>query len=355
MIPHHPLSSIAVMSLIGAGNLWDELIALGVYLDLRSQHPDAHLHFFGYDLDRVLLRSLMKDDKNLSFHHFFPHHLKTHPLKNISYLFDTLKTIQKSDLLLIWGGGIFYDYESNQSISKQVYEWKLRVYLAQLTRTPIEYRGISIDVQEHHLNKYRSLFVCAKSVQVRDTHSVNLLKKIDIHSHQESDYVIKKWDEIQKVCTQIGASSKKPTPLSIGISLRSGLTHDDRDTMRELIASLRHSFPDVSLIGLAFSYIPGSQVDDSELLWSLDLDELITDQVRIMETIPTLSYSISMRLHAMIVSYLSWVPTICLSYATKTQEIAKELSSKGYHTPLVVTSLSQYPRVISTLKEWIHI
>lgn len=209
----------------------------------------------------------MSDDAHLFFHHFFPHHLKKHPLKNIGYFFDTFSIIRQSELLVIGGGGIFYDHEKGQSINKQIREWWIRVFLARLAHTPIRYHGIGIDVSSDQIERYRPLFAAAEHIGVRDDHSMRLLASLGREGSRESDWVIREWEHIQELL-----KGAKPNPLRrheqklIGISLRSGLSQDDHQGMQDLISSLRSQFPDTKLVGLAFSHLPESRVDDTSLL-----------------------------------------------------------------------------------------
>lgn len=141
----------------------------------------------------------MSDDTCLFFHHFFPHYLKKHPLKNIGYLLNTFSVIRKSELLIIGGGGIFYDHETGQSINKQLREWWIRVFLARLAHTRLRYQGIGIDVSSDQIERYRPLFATAEYIGVRDDHSLRLLESIGVSSSRETDFVIQEWGSIQEV------------------------------------------------------------------------------------------------------------------------------------------------------------
>lgn len=82
---------------------------------------------------------------------YFPNRFWSHPFQNVGAFFRNVWEILLADLIVIGGGGLFYDTEAGQSFVKQRREWSLRIGVAQLFAKKILYWAISVDLTHDHL------------------------------------------------------------------------------------------------------------------------------------------------------------------------------------------------------------
>ena len=324
------MNKITLMTALGAGNLGDELIAWCEYQFLREHYPKVHLLVYTYEHSDGLFARLSARDHLVHMRQYFPSNIRKHPLRNIVSLWKMLYDISTSDTLIIGGGWLWYDNESGQNSLIQRLQWLLRVWTAKVARTRILFWWVGIDVAQKHIKSYRSIFSGNHSlVIVRDHHSSDLLKAIEIPSMIGTDSVIALSQYFRTLLP------KEITPrgqiLSLGISVRSGYHDRETDILKNLVRQLRSQYPHSTIYGLAYSHREDdSFVSDTPLLRSLGIDHIITNQEEILKILPTLDIMIATRLHAMITARLINIPTLCLSYAKKTREIHSALDSQWY-------------------------
>jgi polysaccharide pyruvyl transferase WcaK-like protein len=77
---------------------------------------------------------------------YFPNHLRRSPLKNIGYLIQNIWAILRADLVIIGGGGLFYDGEAGQSFMSQKWGWGMRLFFIQLFQKKLFYWSIGVDL-----------------------------------------------------------------------------------------------------------------------------------------------------------------------------------------------------------------
>ena len=133
------MHKITLFAALGAHNLGDEYIALAEYDFLRSEYPEAKIVVHTYDKNSSLLP---KENQKIRYAPYFPDNLKKHPFRNIWRALCTIVGIATSDMIIIGGGGIFYDNESGQSFKRQLSGWKFRINTANFFHKPIVFFGI---------------------------------------------------------------------------------------------------------------------------------------------------------------------------------------------------------------------
>ena len=138
---------ILLYTATGVENLGDECILLAEYRYLRTRYPDAQIRIATYNP----LSHLLPEDSRISFFSYFPNKFRVRPLSNIAYFFRNCYELFRADLVIIGGGGLFYDNEAGQSFQKQLFEWHLRVWVGRLFRKSILFWAIGIDVQEKNI------------------------------------------------------------------------------------------------------------------------------------------------------------------------------------------------------------
>lgn len=165
--------NIFIMVLSGAYNLGDELILTSEIDWLENRFPEAKMTIATYDE-----KSFLGDQEKYHFLSFFPNNIKKFPFQNLKYFFQTIWTIWKSDLIVIGGGGIFFDNEPGISFQKNLFEWELRLFFSRLFRKKVIFMGISLEVKkEENQKKLAKIFQKNDLILVRDTQSAEILKK----------------------------------------------------------------------------------------------------------------------------------------------------------------------------------
>ena len=318
------------MTALGAWNLGDELIAWCEYRCMREHFPETQIFVYNYEDSNGLFLQLSKKDKSVHMRSYFPSNICKYPFRNIRALWKMIFDIATSDLLIIGGGGLWYDNELGQNPHIQRLQWMLRVWIAKAFRTSILFWWIGIDVDKKHIAKYRSIFSGSNTqIIVRDHHSHDLLEKIWISSIISTDSVIALSRYFEELFTQ--NKSKSSGKFHIGISVRSGYHHDEIDILKNVVKQLREKYSNCVIYGLSYSHREGNPIiSDTTLLKLLNLDQIITDHAEIIKLLPTLDIMIATRLHAMITARLLNTPTLCLSYARKTREVFVTLNDRWY-------------------------
>lgn len=164
---------ISILTASGKYNLGDELILAEEFRHLKNHFPRATFSVFTYDTESLLI-----NDSQIETMTFFPNKIKQKPLKNIIYFFQNIWTIFRSDLIVIGGGGLIYDRETQKNMLP-MFQWKARVFLAKLFRKKILWWAVGINLLEENMQKIHFLFSGKNSiVTVRDEKSLETLKKI---------------------------------------------------------------------------------------------------------------------------------------------------------------------------------
>ena len=177
--------NILILASIGSQNLGDELI-LKNEIKILEAHYSRKLNMqkntinftvFTYDTENVFY-----DGENIDYKEYFPIWLKNpkNIFRNIKNLATFVKEITKTDLVVIWWGGIFYDSE-NQSVWSPLKQWLFRVKIAQIFRKKIEIFRVSIDIKiKKNLGIIKKIFNNVDIISVRDNYSFELLKSLSI-------------------------------------------------------------------------------------------------------------------------------------------------------------------------------
>lgn len=164
---------ITFFVLSGAYNLGDELILRSEIDFFKRKFPSANISVATYDEN-----SFFGEKKNLYFFSFFPNNFRKKFFKNIFYFWKNALEIATSDIVVIGGGGIFFDNEPGISFQKNLLEWKIRLFWARLFRKKVIFMGISVEVKnEANQKKLAKIFCQNDSIFPRDERSTKILKK----------------------------------------------------------------------------------------------------------------------------------------------------------------------------------
>lgn len=172
-----PFRRITIFAAAGAHNLGDEAIVLSEVAFLRERYPDARISVSTYDSASTLVPS----EWGIRYFSYFPNGFRRKPVSNVFFCLRTAWEIFRADLVVIGGGGIFYDNEG-QSFSKQVFEWRLRTGTARFFKKPIVFFGVGVDVSRSNAKLLANVFKGASAVTVRDEKSAGTLSEIAVAS-----------------------------------------------------------------------------------------------------------------------------------------------------------------------------
>lgn len=289
----------------GCGNVGDECILESEYQYLRSRFPSAQFTIFTYSNDPV-------KRPNTRYTSYFPNSIRKYPIRNIVHFFSQIFFLARSDLVIIGGGGIFYDNEGN-NFSSLLRDWRFRMYVAQFFRVPILIWSISLEILDPQ-NLARLYFLGSRgvSVSVRDIWSQEKLHHVGIEATLIYDPVFLLTSEnTEKI------SLKK----RVGIAVRGGYLSD------ESIVAIRDflEWRDYSVVFLTHSFHSDPQKNDllyvEKIFWQ-DVQGTCTEQETI-DAYDTVDFVVAMRLHAGILAVTKHIPFCMISYGPKTEAFSE--------------------------------
>lgn len=339
--------NISIFASIWCQNLWDELILKNEILLLEKKYAKegekVFFRVFTYDMDHHFFIK-----KNVEYREYFPIGLKKNKSKNIANYIQFLKTIFWSDLIVIWGGGLFYDSEK-QSSTKNLELWKMRTNHFRFFHKSFIFYGVSIDTKrETSPKKIKKIFSGAQNIFVRDEYSRKYLYELKLHSHIIDDPVMSDnplYNPRRKSCIKILDSKAfdlrdiadiDVKGKRIGIAFRAGYLSSiwskevEVAKMWELIHFLiGHGAKKIVLLPHSFHK---TDIQANDYLF---LRQFISSKVDIADSMKdvyesytqkTIELCFSMRLHSIILSEVYAIPYIAFSYSQKTFETLKKLT-----------------------------
>lgn len=315
------MKNILIYTATGEYNLGDECILASEVAYLRKRFPVATIRIVTYDP----LSSLVPVDPEISTISYFPNRIRKHPLKNFIAFFQNIVSIFQADMIVVGGGGIFYDTEFGQSFDTLRRTWSLRFFCMQLFKKPVVFWSIGIDLSNEHLRQVSWWFTYKKAkLSVRDPYSQKLLGDIGVPSERIMDPVFL-WDPpVRKTVRNSGLETPNKR---IGIALRSGYLQDEAENIERIVRYLQaHGF---EVIFLSHSFHPTNILSNDQEIFQADAERFhvaITKNMReTLDLYPTLDFVIGMRLHANILSIVHGIPFYSISYGNKTRAILQEL------------------------------
>lgn len=306
------------MVLSGAYNLGDELILRSEIDFFKNKYPESNFIIATYNKD-----SFIGSCENCQFISFFPNNLKKFFFKNIIYFFQTIYVIFKSDLVIIGGGGIFFDNEPWVSFRKNLFEWQLRLFFARLFRKKVIFLWFSIEVKnEKNQEKLVKIFRSTDVIFPRDGRSVEILKKFNIFAEELYDSVFlipsysKKW---------------KKLPKKIGISLRGGfLSQEEWEELKKFIRFLDEK--NFEIIFISHSFFGKKEHNDIKIVehYFGNVYKITTTMEETMKMYEELDMVIAMRFHSVLLSAQHGIPVLIIPYGPKIQSLSQNLQWQDF-------------------------
>ncbi len=224
---------------------------------------------------------------------------------NSTGMFDFVKPIMNSDVLISGGGSLLQDVTSLKSL----------IYYLGIILTALFFRKkVLIFAQgftpfRTKIGKLLTKFVLKKChrVTVRDKKSQKLLSEMGINSELVADPVF-------------GINTPKTEKHGIGLQLRSFPTLTE-SFVNELIQEIKARFPneEIKLISLQDNLdLPILEKLDGKLLKNLTVEDAINE-------LSSLKYLVGMRFHACLIAAKAGVNVLGINYDVKVETLAKTI------------------------------
>ena len=159
---------IVLIGNYGAGNLGDEMILEGLLNTVKNVYPTAEI--------TVLSGDPVHTEEN---HHIDASEKFPAGIKSFFRFFktETPKIVQKSDLVILGGGGLFGSLSFHANII-----WAIQALMAYYYRKPVVMYGQSVGTVKKSILKklLKKIFNKAKLIAVRDKKSIENLQKIGV-------------------------------------------------------------------------------------------------------------------------------------------------------------------------------
>lgn len=339
---------ISILASIWADNLWDELILKNEIKLLEKKYSDKKVYFFVYSYDYK--NPFLKQD-NVCYKEYFPIWTKEkwNRMRNIKNFLTFFKITLKSNLIVIWWGGIIYDTEK-QNTRNPLDSWLFRTNIFRFFWKKFTFFRVWIDIKnEENLEKVKKIFKKAKDIEVRDFNSFKTLQALGIKSEIEKDPVFYEGWELQdkNYCIKKTLSTEfKITDLEhisftwkrVWIAFRSSylwmskaeeMTKFEKRLeflkVEEIINHIKDWWWEAVLLPHSFHKTDEKANDYTFLKPFAEKHSLIISE-NMQETYDfykqnKIDICFSMRLHSIILSTVYEIPFVAFSYSTKTDEI----------------------------------
>jgi len=326
---------ISIFASIGSQNLWDELILKNEIKLFEKRYKDPSFRVFSYDSEKPFYTQ-----ENIEYKNYFPIGIRNpkNIFKNVWSFFHLIKAAFWSDVIIIWWGGLFYDWESNNSALMQ---WKARVEFFNSLRRKVIFYGVSIDIRNEANYEYiRAIFSNAAEIHVRDEHSYRLLKSLGIESEvmidpvfydhggkqREKNSCIKSVDSHHLTLsdfTDIDWQWKK-----VWVALRNVWTTGYRENIEEILQYIVSEGGEIIYLPHSF-HESDKQANDFDFLSSLPVKWYISESMK--ETYgfylqKKVDICLAQRFHSIVLSEVYEIPYIWMSYSQKTKSLLEKLS-----------------------------
>lgn len=320
------MKQICLFTATGAENLGDELITLCEIRHFQRIQNKIHITIFSHNTDRTkrFLTSQGLPLENITIQKYFPDAIQKHPLKNIALLWETYKTLKKSEHVYIGGGGLLYGKDDEWH--SPLLLWWLRTAVIKFLKKPLTYLSLGISVDIKKLKTYAGILFSGATITVRDRESLDTIQRLWYD-----------WTLLpDPVFTYERKNTKPNNTKIIGIAFREGFISPD--DLKQIIKKMLAQGYEVLL--LPHSLHPwDEQSHDGYYLQNFLLPGVMTSQ-SIEQTL--VSYEkchiiIAMRLHSMILAIDHLIPFIGVSYGKKTNTLLSEASWEYTISPEDIT------------------
>lgn len=249
------------------------------------------------------------------------------------------QALRKSELFILGGGGLLQDYST-----RVVPYWLSRVIMALAARTPVMYYAQGIGPLRTPLAKrlVRLISKRVSRITVRDEPSLDLLKSIGVDKSTievtaDPALTIKVTSNGKELLQQAGIEIDNGK-LKVGISLRSWQNVSNYlPVLIQALKKLKEDY-DVQFIFFPFQFGEDEGISE-EVITALDNENSLIikgnyspEQMAAM--LKEMDGVIAMRLHAIILSAISNIPSFGLVYDPKVYRFMERIGIDSYSYPL---------------------
>lgn len=242
-------------------------------------------------------------------------------------LFEVIKAIKKSDVVISGGGTLFQDITSRKSIWYYLGIVKLAQFFGK--KVCVAYQGMGpITVRAHRVSTKRTLNKkSVKFIGLRDKQAIEYAKEIGIKEDKisfSSDMIFMMQPPAKERCEKIlkdNVHSFKEGQKLIGFSVREWKDKDRTDALAEVADKI------VEKYNARIVFFPFHKPKDAEISKIImhkmkheDMTVLIPNRYlpsEILGTMGMMDVNIGVRLHSLVFSAVMNVPTIGISYDPK--------------------------------------
>ncbi len=338
---------IVILASVWCQNLGDELILKNTikYFELKYSSKKLQFEVFSYDQSNPFCTQ-----KNLNYWSYFPNNIRSFTWfwKNIGYYLQFYKILRSADLVVIWGGGLFFDNEDSVSTLKNLNIWESRIQKLKRYKKKLHIYAVWINFEDTkndiHNAKIQSIFWYADEISVRDNFSQKYLKSLWISSKLVDDPVyFDNWTYLEDQALHLsrfpitGFSIKALQALelkekNIWIAVRRLNIPWYEQQLLELIeyliqkkakiTILPHSFHKHDIASNDYSFFKNlleKNYDTTDTLKKIRIAKSLKETYRYY-TQAQLDIVFASRLHSLILCRVYKIPYVSLSYSRKTDE-----------------------------------
>ncbi len=300
-------------------NLWDEII-LQEELRFLQEHYGTAVSFKILTHDK---KSAFFSDPDAPFVTYFPHAFWRNPFMNIYYFLNNIWLIIHADIIIIGGGGIFFDNEEGTSFKSLIMQWFFRIKLARLSGTTIIFLGISIEVKKTaNKMQLRRIFQKGDFIIVRDERSASLLGALEIPCSEIPDI----WFLYKPVLIP-----PPPWKKRIGISFRWGFLWDNEEIIPEIYEYfIKQGYDPVFLIHTTSGNEEQNDITFIKRVMRWKTYNTTGTIQNTLKVYSTLYAVIGMRFHAAVLACVHEIPLFLLSYWPKTETLIMTLEMEEF-------------------------
>ena len=341
---------ISIFASIWSENLWDELILKNEIKILEEKYwKDVEFKVFTNNTDYVFFQKY-----NIEFIESFPIWIWNigNIFKNIKNLFLFFNTVEVSDLIVIWWGGIFYDNEILTSMSS-LKLWIFRTNIFRLFNKKILFYSVWLNIKSKiNYLKLKKIFSWDIDVDVRDKYGKDLLNDLwikskivydpvfydnwDIDKVLKKSYLLKKIDSEFFDISDISNISLKWK--KVWIAFRRFFLKNEDDSMLKIIKLILKKW--WKIIFIPHSFHKEDEFSNDYIFLKKYIKKITTSEIIKVQICKNMreSYKVykdnkidicfSMRLHSIILSQVYAIPYVAFTYTKKTNEILKIIEEK---------------------------
>lgn len=330
----------------GATNIGDEAILASIIDSLREKDNQAEITVMSYDPEST---SLMHEiDSVIQFPAGLRSIIKAFWQKEI---FKTIKALKKCDRVIFGGGGLFVEDKF-----RAVLLWFWQIFWASRFCKKITFYRQTVGKLQTKIARFLTKKACSycEEIVVRDKESKNLLEYLGIKNISIAPDPVLEWKFFKKIVSscydrayeEVELGEEKTTNSYIIVSLRPWHVRSKNfvfEIAKDLSDFCKKNNYEVFFVPFQtkieddrslFEELKKNIKSDVKMhLYEFDYQKVFKEEMqKLIELMVFAEKSISMRLHALIFSYLCKLDTVGIVYSNKVQSFVDFAQFKSVNT-----------------------